>query len=83
MAGQAPDWRLNMTDKLGAGTFTVKTGGKLVTIDHWDKIPQTFDHLILFSPDIPPPPHSHEDHELISSIPGKFRELFDRQRGNR
>lgn len=73
---------MSSNEQLGAGTFSVRVGSRLITVDHWDKLPERFDHLICFKPNIPDGPHTHEDHELISLVPEKFKELLARQRGS-
>ena len=73
---------MSSNEQLGVGTFSVRVGSRLITVDHWDKLPEKFDHLICFDPKIPDGPHTSEDHELISLVPGKFKELLDRQSGS-
>ena len=42
--------------------FIFKIDDKLVTITKWEDIPEKFDHVIKFLPDVPPEPHTEEDH---------------------
>jgi hypothetical protein len=65
----------------GAGEYKIiLTDGKLVTFDHWDKIPSTIKAVVKFAPHIPRGPHSDDEHDLIYSLPEKMRELMSRCR---
>ncbi len=44
------------------GDFTVKTGQTCTEYHKISEIPEKFDHLIKFIPNIPPSPHSEDDH---------------------
>ena len=48
------------------GTFVVKRDGELIEVDRCGDLPDDFDHLIRFEPDIPEAPHSINDHEMMS-----------------
>lgn len=39
--------------------------GELVTYNTFEDIPEDFDHVIEFVPEIPEGPHTHEQHEEI------------------
>ena len=58
--------------------FQFIVNGELVTYDKYEDIPETFDHVIKFLPDIPPEPHTEEEHEHIDSFMDKFREISKR-----
>ena len=42
------------------GEFIIKIGEELITYIDYDDIPNTFDHVIKFLPDVP---HSEVDHD--------------------
>ena len=52
------------------GTFVVKRDGELIEVDRCGDLPDDFDHLIRFEPDIPEAPHSINDHEMMSKWTG-------------
>ena len=49
---------------------------RLVEYDRYEDIPDEFDHVIEFLPEIPPEPHTHEQHEEIDSWHDKFLQLI-------
>lgn len=63
-----------------AHRFVVKIGGELLTFDRYEDIPELFDHLIEFRPDVPPPPHIEEQHFEISLWNGRLTELLEREK---
>lgn len=50
---------------------------KLETFTNYEDIPATFDHVIEFVPEIPPGPHTDEQHEEIESWVPKFQRLME------
>ena len=52
--------------------FQFIVNGELVTYDKYEDIPETFDHVIKFLPDIPSEPHTEEEHEEIQEWNNKF-----------
>tara|TARA_B100000287_G_scaffold294970_1_gene278279 strand:+ start:8160 stop:8378 length:219 start_codon:yes stop_codon:yes gene_type:complete len=50
------------------GDFTVKTGQTCTEYHKISDIPEKFDHLIKFLPNIPPSPHSEADHEHMGNF---------------
>ena len=68
------------SEPLGRGKYTVKIGKDLIEYDHWDKIPAEFDHLISFHPDIPPGPHTQQQHDQIDELPTIFQGFMKRER---
>lgn len=60
--------------------FKVLIGDKLCVYNRYEDIPMEFDNLIEFLPEIPPGPHTHEQHEEIDSWHDKFKELMKRER---
>lgn len=63
----------------GTGHYIIKHDNLIQEFDHWDKIPDAFDHLIKFLPQIPAEPHTPEQHVLIDSLPGVFSAYLARQ----
>lgn len=47
------------------GEFVLRIDGELKTFTDYRDIPERFDHVIKFLPDLPPPPHNEQDHEEI------------------
>lgn len=68
-----------MTDSMGAGRYAVRVGGEIRRYTHWDQLPETFDNLIQWEPEIPPEPHTEEQHEQIERLPSLFREHLARE----
>jgi hypothetical protein len=62
-----------------ANEFVIKTDGKLETYTEFDSIPNKFDHIIKFAPEVPEPPHSDEQHKEIESWNTKLQELIKRE----
>lgn len=60
--------------------FKILIGDKLHVYNRYEDIPMEFDNLIEFLPEIPPGPHTHEQHEEIDSWHDKFKELMKRER---
>jgi hypothetical protein len=60
--------------------FTFKVNGELVTVHSWEDVPEAFDHVIKFVPDIPPPPHTPEQHEEIDVWPARLQQLMEKER---
>ena len=58
--------------------FQFIVNGELVTYDKYEDIPETFEHVIKFLPDIPPEPHTEEDQEWNN----KFQELMEKERAS-
>lgn len=62
-----------------AHKFTILLDGKLVNYDKYEDIPLEFDNLIEFLPEIPPGPHTDEQHEEIEQWMHRFAELMKRE----
>jgi len=54
----------------------VMQNNELVEYDRYEDIPDDFDHVIEFLPEIPPEPHTHEQHEEIDSWHDRFLRLM-------
>jgi len=61
------------------GVFQVLMNGEVVTYTDYDEIPDQYDNLIRFAPEIPPEPHTEEQHEWIESLPEYMNELMKRE----
>ena len=51
--------------------------GVLYTYTEYNSIPRNFDHLIEFNPEIPPPPHTDQDHDEIDQWHQRFLKLME------
>jgi hypothetical protein len=63
-----------------AHEFIIKDKGKLITYTNYEDIPEVFDHLIKFVPEIPPDPHTPEQHEEIGQWNDKLKQVMKRER---
>ena len=54
----------------------IMRGNVLSQYDLYEDIPDDFDHVIEFLPEIPPGPHSQEQHEEIDSWHDRFLRLM-------
>ena len=62
--------------------FVIKEKGEFLYYDDVKDIPESFDHLIRFEPEIPPGPHTHEQHEEIARWNDVLQDLMKRERKN-
>ena len=46
--------------------------------DCYDDIPDDLDHVIEFLPEIPPEPHTQQQHKEIDAWPGLFNRLMEK-----
>lgn len=60
--------------------FVVKKGGELFTYTNYEDIPLDFDHVIEFSPDMPEPPHTEEQHEEMEKWGDRLANLMEIER---
>ena len=60
--------------------FVVRVGSELRTYERYEDIPAEFDHLIEFLPEIPPPPHTDEQHQEIDAWQPRFERLMEIER---
>ena len=56
--------------------FVIMQADRLVEYDRYEDIPDDFDHVIEFLPEIPPEPHTQEQHEEIDSWHDRFLRLM-------
>ena len=50
---------------------------QLLEYTEYEQIPSEFDHVIEFAPEIPPGPHTDQQHEEIDQWPKKFERLME------
>lgn len=62
-----------------AHKFVILRKGILETYDKYEDIPLEFENVIQFLPEIPPGPHTHEQHEEIDTWNDKLKELMKRE----
>ena len=63
-----------------AHEFTFKIDGELVTVTEWENIPDKFDHVIKFLPDVS---HEEVDHSGEHNIwNDRLQELMQKEREN-
>tara|TARA_B110000503_G_C6976951_1_gene341575 strand:+ start:597 stop:800 length:204 start_codon:yes stop_codon:yes gene_type:complete len=60
--------------------FQMIVDGELVLYDKYEDIPENFEHVIRFIPDIPPEPHTEDQHEEISQWNTRLQELMEKER---
>jgi hypothetical protein len=52
-------------------------GTELFVYDQYKDIPNDLDHVIEFLPEIPPEPHTNEEHDEIEQWHGRFLKLME------
>lgn len=65
-----------------AHRFIIKIKGVLHTFDRYEDIPDEFDNVIEFMPEIPPGPHTQEQHDEIDSWIPRFQRLMEIERAS-
>tara|TARA_Y100000389_G_C17413764_1_gene492473 strand:+ start:637 stop:852 length:216 start_codon:yes stop_codon:yes gene_type:complete len=60
-----------------AHKFVVKRNGILETYTEYNDIPNDFDHVISFEPEVPEPPHTEEQHDEIEQWNDRLKELME------
>ena len=53
---------------------------ELITYDKYEDIPEEFEHVIKFIPDIPEESHTEEDHEEMALWNVRLQELMEKER---
>ena len=59
------------------GEFIVMIKGNIHVFNNYDEIPNNFEHLIKFNPNIIPQPHTKEQHDEIETWNIKLKKLMD------
>ena len=62
-----------------AHEFIIRLDGKLKKYTDFVDIPESFDNLIKFLPEIIPPPHTDEDHRINDQWHDRLKELMKRE----
>lgn len=60
-----------------AHRFVVRIQDQILEFDRYEDIPAEFDNLLAFLPEVPPPPHTEEQHQEIESWLPKFHKLME------
>ena len=60
--------------------FQFVVNGELRTYTSWKDIPEEFEHVIKFLPDIPPEPHTEEEHAEMALWNTRLQELMEKER---
>ena len=60
--------------------FVVMKNNAMHTYTDYDAIPNEFDHVIEFLPEVPEGPHTEEQHEEIEQWNGKLQKLMEIER---
>jgi len=60
--------------------FVVMKNNEMQTYTDYDAIPNEFDHVIEFLPEVPEGPHTEEQHEEIEQWNGKLQQLMEIER---
>ena len=59
-----------------AHQFAILIDGKVQVFDNYDDIPETFENVIRFEPEVPPEPHTEEQHHEIEQWNDKLQQLL-------
>lgn len=62
------------------GIFVFLIDGKLETFYDYNDIPDDFDHVIRFQPEVPPGPHTHDQHEEMDKWTDLLQQLMAKER---
>ena len=57
--------------------FVIMQDDRLYEYTEYEQIPDYFDHVIEFAPEIPPGPHTDQKHEEIEQWQTKFERLME------
>jgi hypothetical protein len=60
--------------------FVILIDGELHTFDKYEDIPEEFDNVIKFLPDVPEGPHTEHQHDEIDEWNVKFQKLMEKER---
>ena len=62
-----------------AHQFAILIDVKVQVFDNYDDIPETFENVIRFEPEVPPEPHTEEQHHEIEQWNNKLQQLLKRE----
>ena len=62
-----------------ANYFKILINGKTKVYQNFEDIPESFENVIAFIPEMPPPPHTDEQHEEMEKWESKLQELITRE----
>lgn len=62
------------------GVFEFIVDGELKTFNDYSQIPNDFDHVIKFIPEIPESPHTDHDHKEIHMWNERLQKLMEKER---
>ena len=65
-----------------AHEFVLLVKGELKTYTNYEDIPDEFDNVIRFIPEIPDGPHSHNEHEEIEKWNERLQLLMEKERAS-
>jgi len=60
--------------------FQFIINGELALYDKYEDIPEDFEHVIRFIPDIPPEPHTEDEHAEMALWNTRLQELMEKER---
>ncbi len=60
--------------------FQFIINGELTTFDNYENIPDEFEHVIKFLPDIPEDPHTEDEHEELALWNDRLQQLMEKER---
>lgn len=59
--------------------FKILINGRTKVYQNFEDIPESFENVITFAPETPPPPHTDEQHEEMEKWEGRLHELMKRE----
>ena len=62
--------------------FQFIVNGELITYNKYQDIPEEFDHVIKFIPDVIPEPHTEEEHEEMAQWNTRLQKLMEKERAS-
>jgi hypothetical protein len=62
------------------GEFVFIINGELKTFYDYREIPEDFEHVIKFVPEIPPGPHTHDEHDELALWNDRLQKLLEKER---
>ena len=62
--------------------FQFIINGELVTYDKYEDIPEEFEHVSKFIPDIPEDPHTEDEHDEIAVWNTRLQQLMEKERAS-